>query len=130
MGSMLRKKNQCKTCRNVIISPDSKISGRCFYCRNYTKIQRLRMVEYDGFMEKMEKMSTDTPFQRYEKREVRNGLLFGRKNFIKSGYMGKDYSINKREQDKIDEWVIQVAIKNPEYEKKIQWVKMNKGMLK
>ena len=88
------------------------------------------MVEYDGFMEQMEKMPIDTPFQRYEKREVRNGLLYGRKNFIKSGYMGKDYAINKREQDKIDNWVIQVAIKNPEYEKKIQCVKLNKGMLK
>ena len=74
---MIKKKNQCRNCNNVILSQDSKLSGRCFYCRNYTKIQRLRMIEHDSMMEKMEKMPTNTNIQRYEKRKIREELLFG-----------------------------------------------------
>jgi hypothetical protein len=125
---MIKKKNQCRTCKNVIISPDSKLSGRCYYCRNYTKIERLRMVEHGKFMEQMNEMPVNSPFQRYEKRMVREELLFGRQTFIKFGRVERPTKY--KEQEKIDNWVIQVAIKNPEYEKKIQWVKMNKGMLK
>ena len=125
---MIKKKNQCRTCSNVILSQDSKLSGRCFYCRNYTKIQRLRMIEHDSMMEKMEKMPTNTNIQRYEKKKIREELLFGRQTFVKFGRVEKPTKY--KEQEKLDLVIINLAIRDPETEKRIVWAKLNKGMLR
>jgi late competence protein required for DNA uptake (superfamily II DNA/RNA helicase) len=125
---MIKKKNQCRNCNNVILSQDSKLSGRCFYCRNYTKIQRLRMIEHDSMMEKMEKMPTNTNIQRYEKRKIREELLFGRQTFVKFGRVEKPTKY--KEQEKLDLVAINLAIRDPETEKRIVWAKLNKGMLR
>ena len=125
---MLKKHNQCRICKNIMHTQDSKLSGRCFYCRNYTKIQRLRIIEHNEMMKKMEDMPIDYPFQRYEKKQIRNELLYGRQTFIKYGRVEKPTKY--KEQKKIDDIVIKVAIRDPEVEKKIIWAKMNKGMLK
>ena len=125
---MIKKKNQCRTCKNVLLTDDSKLGGRCYYCRNYTTIQRLRMVQHGEMMEKLEEMPNDTAFQRYEKRKIREELLFGRQTFVKYGRVERP---NKyKEQEKIDRTVIKVATRDPLTEKSIQWVKMNKGMLR
>ncbi len=125
---MIKKKNQCRNCNNVILSQDSKLSGRCFYCRNYTKIQRLRMIEHDSMMEKMEKMPTNTNIQRYEKKKIREELLFGRQTFVKFGRVEKPTKY--KEQEKLDLVIINLAIRDPETEKRIVWAKLNKGMLR
>ncbi len=125
---MIKKKNQCRNCNNVILSQDSKLSGKCFYCRNYTKIQRLRMIEHDSMMEKMEKMPTNTNIQRYEKRKIREELLFGRQTFVKFGRVEKPTKY--KEEEKLDLVAINLAIRDPETEKRIVWAKLNKGMLR
>lgn len=120
---MLRKKNQCRTCKTIILTDESRLVGKCFYCRNYAKIERNRINEWEKLYEDMEKMPDIKKFQRYEKRMIRDGLLYGKRNFIKSGYMGKEYKVNKRERDMIEKVAIMVAVKNPQYEKRIVWSK-------
>ena len=125
---MLRKKNQCRTCKTSMISPDSRLLGRCFYCRNYTKIQRLRVIEHESFMNKMEKMPVSTINQRLDKRSVRDELLHGKQNFIKYGRMEKNTKY--KDNAKMEMLAIKIAIRDPETEKRIVWAKLNKGMLK
>ena len=125
---MLKKHNQCKTCKNKLLTRDSKLNGKCYYCRNYTTIQRFRMIQHGEMMKEMEKMPSKFPFQRYEKRKVREELLFGRQTFVKYGRVEKPTKY--KEQEKIDRTVIKVAVRDPLTEKSIQWVKLNKGMLK
>jgi hypothetical protein len=112
-----------------MFTEDSKDLGRCFYCRNYNKIQRDRMIQWNVLFKDMDNMTIKTRFQRYEKKMVRDNLLYGRKNFIKSGFMGRDYKVNQKDRDKMDKASIMIAVKDSGYEKRIVWVKKNKGML-
>jgi hypothetical protein len=113
-----------------MFTEDSKDLGRCFYCRNYNKIQRDRMIQWNVLFKDMDNMNSNSRFERYEKKMIRDNLLYGRKNFIKSGFMGRDYKVNQKELNKMDNTSIMIAIKSEMFEKKIRWEKVNKGMLK
>lgn len=85
------------------------------------------MIEHAEMMKKMENMPTDYPFQRYEKKKIREELLFGRQTFIKYGRVEKPTKY--KELEKIDNMVIKVAVRDSSVENKIIWAKLNKGML-
>jgi hypothetical protein len=79
-------------------------------------------------MDKCNNMPVKTPFQRYDKRMIRDELLFGKQTFVKYGRVErKDHYIN---QVRIDKVAIMVAARDKITENRIKWVKINKGMLR
>ena len=126
---MLRKKNQCRTCREICRTVESKAVGKCFGCRNINTIKQKRIILWNEYWDIYCNMPQNNRMQVIDKKVVRNELLHCKKNFINSGFMGKDYKISKKEKDRVDIASIKLAMRNPEFEKKINWEKHNKGML-
>lgn len=126
---MIRKNNQCRTCREICHTIESKAVGKCFGCRNKNTIKYKRIKQWNEYWENCCAMPQNNRIQMIDKKVVRNELLHGKKNFIESGFMGKSYKVHKKEQDKTDMVSIKLAMRNPEWENKINWAKLNKGML-
>ncbi len=129
MGNMIRMLNKfftyCRKCHVKLQTATAKDYGFCFFCRNYTKIELKRLVEWNRFYTQALEMKTSTRFARWEKESILLELKLCKFNFIKTGFMVKPNK--KMAQMKTDNVVLQIAMRNPVYEQKIQWVRMSKS---
>lgn len=126
---MIRKKNQCRTCKEICQTVESKSVGKCFGCRNINEIKRRRIAQWNEYWNNCMKMPETNRIEVIDKKVIRDELLHGKKNFIKSGFMAKDYKVRQREIDRADMVAIRLAIRDTELEKRINWAKINEGML-
>ncbi len=115
----------CSKCHAKLLTENSKDYGVCFYCRNYTKVELKRLVEWNRFYTQAQEVETKNRFSRWEKESILLELKLCRHNFIKTGFMVKPNQKNKKMRT--DETVLQLAMRNPVYEQKIIWVRMNKS---
>lgn len=77
------KKQVCMTCDNTLLSQESKLKGKCSFCRLYPEIKKRRMEEWNSLMNNAN-MITDS----YTKRYVIMNLLKNKSSYEKTGTLG------------------------------------------
>ena len=114
----------CKKCNEKLLNQKNDGYGTCYYCRNYKKIELLRMNQWNEFWSEMDRMPQNNRFQIYQRKTVAMDLFKSKNHFIKTGYMIPPN--RKQENDRIDNICIMLARKDPRIEHQIQWIKYNK----
>ena len=115
----------CSKCHSKLLTATSIDYGVCFYCRNYTKIEMKRLIEWNRLYQEQQDKETNSRFERWEKESILLELKLCRNNFIKTGYMTKPNQ--KFKKMRTDEVAIAIAMRKPQWEEKIIWARMNKG---
>ena len=114
----------CKKCNEKLLNQKSDGYGSCYYCRNYKKIELIRMNQWNEFWSEMDAMPQKNRFEIYQRKTVAMDLFKSKKHFIKTGYMIPPN--RKRENETIENISIMLARKDPRIEHHIQWIKYNK----
>ena len=92
---MIRKCNDCKTVE--LLTKKSKIYGKCSGCRNKTRTELKRRIQWEKLLYNASLMEEGE-----DKRKVTLGIIKGRKNYLKTGSLGGSverefgYDVNKK----------------------------------
>lgn len=73
---------RCRVCKNILISEESKVFNKCFFCRNFPEIKKRRMEAWNVF-----KKNADMITDPFVKRYVIMNLLKNKKKFEDTGVM-------------------------------------------
>ena len=113
----------CVQCKSKLLSDVSFGYGKCYYCRNYTKIELQRLVKWNSFWNEMLKMPETNRFEIFSRKTVALDLIGCKKIFVKNGTMTpQNKKVVENRSDKI---ALMIGMRDPRIETKIQWVKYN-----
>ena len=76
------KNVKCKVCNIELLTMESKLRGKCYFCSHYNEIKKRRLEEWNHFW----KIAIDLEDE-FVKRYVIMNLLKCKINYIKTGIM-------------------------------------------